>query len=144
MTPADRRIEQAGGITDARLAELIELCDSGDAFADWTAAETERDTVQALRELQQRRSVPIVRGELRADLEQARAELLREAADDCEDCANTLLNDAPIMGATKEARYRKEAAATVVRACALRAWADSISPIVSRYEHESGDCSPGP
>lgn len=55
-----------------------------------------------------------------------RVKLLREAADDCECEGNTLLNDAPNMGPTKERRYREEAANCVIRACALRAWADEM------------------
>ncbi len=65
MTPADRRIEQAGGITDARLAQLID-------FRQYHAIRLghphANELDAALRELQQRRSVPIVRGELRTDL----------------------------------------------------------------------------
>lgn len=57
-----------------------------------------------------------------------RAQLLRDAADDCESEANTCLSAAEYVGPTKAARYRKCAAEGTARAAALRTWADELAP----------------
>lgn len=53
-------------------------------------------------------------------------QLLREAADDCEEYANYILRDAPNMGPTKERSYRREASEVMARVVALRGWADEL------------------
>lgn len=52
-----------------------------------------------------------------------RVQLLTEAADDCIEYANCLLEQAPNMGRTKEAHYRRQAADCEARARELRDWA---------------------
>jgi hypothetical protein len=138
-------------ISDERLAAINAVIDAN-PYPDYTyvaqTPDVERGRARRYARMiaLQVADIPIVRDELRPDLVErsaAQAALLRDAADDCEDCANDLLNQAPIMGPTKEAKYRKEAQASIVRAFALRAWADSLSPKPSREEHEHGDCAPG-
>lgn len=53
-------------------------------------------------------------------------ELLREAAEDCVELSNYLVNDAPNMGFTKEKSYREQAAQCLKRAEELNKWADSL------------------
>jgi hypothetical protein len=55
-----------------------------------------------------------------------RRTLLLDAADDCLELANYLLNDAPNMGFRKEQRYRALAEESQVRAKSLRAWAEEL------------------
>lgn len=55
-----------------------------------------------------------------------RMQLLLDAADDCIECACALLNEAPNLGATKEARNRRLALESQERAGALRAWAAEL------------------
>ncbi len=55
-----------------------------------------------------------------------RRTLLLDAADDCSEYANHLLEVAPNMGRTKEQRYRLWADEAVERAKALRKWADEL------------------
>lgn len=54
-------------------------------------------------------------------------QLLRDAADDCQEHANDLLRDAPNMGLSKERRYKREAAEVMARVVALRVWADELA-----------------
>lgn len=62
-------------------------------------------------------------------------ELLREAAEDCVELSNYLVNDAPNMGFTKEKRYREQAAQCLKRAEELNKWADSL-PVEPACEHD--------
>lgn len=55
-----------------------------------------------------------------------RVQLLTEAADDCIEYANCLLEQAPNMGRTKEAHYRRQAADCEARARELRDWATEL------------------
>lgn len=52
--------------------------------------------------------------------------LLLDAADDCIECANYMLAEAPNMGTKKEQRYRALADESVARAKALRDWAEEL------------------
>lgn len=63
-------------------------------------------------------------------LAEERRLLLLDAADDCIECANYLVTEAPNMGTKKEQRYRALADESVARAAALRKWADTLG------EHE--------
>jgi hypothetical protein len=57
-----------------------------------------------------------------------RVQLLIEAADDCIECANHYFEQAPNMGRSKDAQYRRQASDCEARARELRDWADELAP----------------